>query len=78
VAEVRTDAFAQRLLSLCTLLLFSVASLGCASGEAITAADQAQCRALGFSPKTREYDVCLSQMQRQRTALSTKSEQLRD
>jgi len=41
--------------------------VGCANQEAFAAANYAKCQQLGFAPETQYYNMCLSQVQQQRT-----------
>ena len=43
----------------------------CASEPAFIAADYAKCQELGFPQGSREYAICLSEVQRQRTTLAS-------
>ena len=52
--------------------------LGCANQEVFAAADYAKCQQLGFTPGNQYYDMCLSNVQRQRTAGITRPEPLPD
>jgi hypothetical protein len=61
---------------LCTVTLLASVLVGCSTGEAFIAADHAKCRELGFLPQTRDYDVCLLEVQRRRTTLAASPEQL--
>lgn len=62
----------------CVAFFFAMTLAGCAAGEAIIAADHTRCRSLGFVPNTVDYEVCLAQVQRERTTLAAVPEQLRD
>jgi hypothetical protein len=63
---------------LCAATLLALVLAGCSTGEAFIAADYAKCRELGFVPETRDYDVCLLEVQRRRTTLAAAPEQLRE
>jgi len=62
------------------LILLGVAGLlglmltGCSNGAAFVAADYAKCRELGFEEGSREYNICLTEVQRQRTTLAAAPE----
>jgi hypothetical protein len=43
---------------------------GCAGGPAFVTADYAKCRELGFVEGSRDYEMCLTEVQRQRTTLA--------
>jgi len=60
-----------------TAMLLASLLAGCSNEKALVAADQAKCRGLGFSPGSREYDVCLREDQRRRTGEAA-PEQLRE
>jgi len=60
------------------LALLPITIAGCANQEAFAAADYAKCQQLGFTPATQHYDMCLSEVQQQRTAGITAPEPLRD
>jgi hypothetical protein len=50
------------------LAMFPVMVLmGCSNQGAFAAVDYAQCQKLGFNPGTQYYDMCLSEVQQQRT-----------
>lgn len=50
------------------LLVLTLA--GCASGPAFVAADYAKCQELGFQQGSREYAICLSEVEKRRTSLA--------
>jgi hypothetical protein len=56
------------------LALLPITMAGCVNQEAFAAADYAKCQQLGFAPGTQYYNMCLSQVQQQRTAGVTKPE----
>jgi hypothetical protein len=61
------------------MAMLSVMGLvGCSNQAAFTAMDYANCQKLGFNPGTQYYEMCLSEVQQQRTAEVTKSEPLID
>jgi uncharacterized lipoprotein NlpE involved in copper resistance len=61
------------------MAMLSVMGLvGCSNQAAFTAVDYANCQKLGFNPGTQYYEMCLSEVQQQRTAEVTKSEPLTD
>jgi hypothetical protein len=47
---------------------------GCSNEAAFVAADYAKCRELGFEQGSREYDICLMEVQRRRTTLAAAPE----
>jgi hypothetical protein len=51
---------------------------GCSNQEAFSVIDNAKCQKLGFNPGTQYYDMCLSQVQQQRTAAVSAPEPLQD
>jgi hypothetical protein len=51
---------------------------GCSNDAAFVAADYAKCRELGFQQASREYDICLSEVQRRRTNLAAAPEPITD
>ena len=51
---------------------------GCSNEAAFVAADYAKCRELGFQQGSREYDICLSEVQRRRTNLAAAPEPITD
>jgi hypothetical protein len=60
---------------LCATIVFVIPLGSCSNEEAFITADYAKCRELGFSPGEKEYDICLSEVQRRRLTLATTSEQ---
>jgi hypothetical protein len=61
------------------MAMLSVMGLvGCSNQEAFTAMDCANCQKLGFNPGTQYYEMCLSEVQQQRTAEVTTPEPLTD
>jgi hypothetical protein len=61
------------------MAMLSVMGLvGCSNQEAFTAMDYANCQKLGFNPGTQYYEMCLSEVQQQRTAEVTTPEPLTD
>jgi hypothetical protein len=70
--------FVISLTSIGLAMLPVVVLLGCANQEAVAAVDYAKCQRLGFSPGTQYYEMCLSQVQQQRTASTTAPEPLPD
>jgi hypothetical protein len=55
---------------LCAALLLVVLLAGCSNEEAFNAADHSKCRELGYEPGSGDYEVCVSEVRRQRTALA--------
>jgi hypothetical protein len=61
------------------MAMLSVMGLvGCSNQAAFTAMDYANCEKLGFNPGTQYYEMCLSEVQQQRTAAVTTPEPLTD
>jgi hypothetical protein len=61
------------------MAMLSVMGLvGCSNQAAFTAMDYANCQKLGFNPGTQYYEICLSEVQQQRTAAVTTPEPLTD
>jgi hypothetical protein len=61
------------------MAMLSVMGLvGCSNQAAFTAMDYANCQKLGFNPGTQYYEMCLSEVQQQRTAEVTTPEPLTD
>jgi hypothetical protein len=57
--------------ALCAATLLATLLIGCANEDAFIVADHARCRELGFHPNTRDYDACLTELQRRRVTLSS-------
>jgi hypothetical protein len=47
---------------------------GCATQPAFVAADYAKCQELGFQQGSRDYAICLSEVQKRRTTLASAPE----
>jgi hypothetical protein len=58
--------------------LLPITVAGCANQEAFAAADYAKCQQLGFTPGTQHHEMCLSEVQQQRTGGIARPEPLRD
>jgi hypothetical protein len=59
-----------RILASCVAGLLALTLAGCASGPAFVAADYAKCQELGFLQGSREYAICLSEVQKRRTSFA--------
>lgn len=59
-------------LSVATLLALTLAA--CASQPAFVAADYAKCRELGFQDGSRDYAICLTEVQKRRNTLAAAPE----
>jgi len=78
MAQVAPKCLSSAMMMLCAAMLLALVLAGCSNEQAIIAADHAKCREIGFHPGTSEYDVCLLEVQRRRTALAAEPEQLRE
>lgn len=59
-----------RNLALCIAALLALTVASCASQPAFVAADYAKCQELGFERGSREYAMCLSEVQKRRTSFA--------
>jgi hypothetical protein len=57
-----------RILALCVALALMLP--GCATEPAFVAADYSKCQELGFQQGSREYAICLSEVQKRRTSFA--------
>lgn len=65
-----------RTLSLCVSGLLALTLAGCASEPAFVGADYAKCQELGFQQGSREYAICLSEVQKRRTSFAAAPESI--
>ena len=56
-----------RAVAFCAASFLAFLLAGCAGQPAFVAADYAKCQELGFVPQSREYAICLTEVQKQRT-----------
>jgi hypothetical protein len=63
-----------RILALCVAGALAVTLAGCASEPAFVAADYSKCQDLGFQQGSREYAICLSEVQKRRTSYAAAPE----
>jgi hypothetical protein len=59
-----------RILALCVAGHLALTLAGCASEPAFVAADYSKCQELGFQQGSREYAICLSEVQKRRTSFA--------
>ena len=57
-------------LSLCAAGSLTLMLAACAGGPAFVDADYSKCRELGFQQGSREYAICLTEVQKRRTTLA--------
>jgi len=62
-----------RILLLCVAGPLALTLAGCASEPAFVATDYSKCQELGFQQGSREYAICLSEVQKRRTSFATTS-----
>ena len=65
-----------RTLSLYVAGLLALTLAGCASEPAFVGADYAKCQELGFQQGSREYAICLSEVQKRRTSFAAAPESI--
>ncbi len=58
------------MLTLCLAGSLTLTVAGCASEPAFVAADYSKCQELGFQQGSREYAMCLSEVQKRRTSFA--------
>ena len=58
------------------ILALALALAGCATEPAFVAADYAKCQELGFLQGSREYAICLSEVQKRRTSFAAAPESI--
>jgi hypothetical protein len=58
------------MLALCVAGPVALTLAGCATEPAFVAADYSKCRELGFQQGSREYAICLSEVQKRRTSFA--------
>ena len=66
------------MISLAVAGFLSLMLAACSNGVAFVAADYAKCQELGFVQGSREYDICLSEVQRRRWSLAAAPEPITD
>ena len=59
-----------RILLLCVAGPLALTLAGCASEPAFVATDYSKCQELGFQQGSREYAICLSEVQKRRTSFA--------
>lgn len=60
--------------SLCVACFLALMLAGCATQPAFVAADYAKCQELGFQQGSRDYAICLTEVQKRRTTLAAAPE----
>jgi hypothetical protein len=65
-----------RILAVCTAGSLALTLAGCASEPAFVAADFSKCQELGFQQGSREYAICLSEVQKRRTSFAAAPESI--
>jgi len=63
-------------LALCVAGPLALTLAGCASEPAFVAADYSKCQELGFQQGSREYAICLSEVQKRRTTFAAAPESI--
>jgi hypothetical protein len=63
-----------RIFALCVAGFLALTLAGCASEPAFVAADYSKCQDLGFQQGSREYAICLSEVQKRRTSFAAAPE----
>jgi hypothetical protein len=65
-----------RILALCVAGPLALTLAGCATEPALVAADYSKCQELGFQQGSREYAICLSEVQKRRTSITAAPESI--